>query len=328
MTSISTTHQFIQDRILKTVKSGERFGVAVSGGLDSMTLLRVIWEVSQEIGCVPIVLHYNHKLRGQHSLKDEQLVRSISKKYGFRCIVRGRDTLKWSQTKKQCLEEAARDLRYDFFKKQSALLGVKKIFLAHHEDDLVETLLMRLFRGTGIGGFRAMSEVSRRLGLVLIRPLLEVSRKDLERVASKLKVRYRNDLTNSDEKFLRNKIRKTVLPMVERELGVTARKQFLAFRSRLLEQREYLDSLTQIEFKASWKRAGKSYQVPEKRFFQMHRVLQYETLSMAYQKLSGKTLEKKEWKKVQAVLKGESPQINLRGNSFFSRKKQLLKVYR
>ena len=328
MKSTSTTHQLIQDQVLKHIKSGERFGVAVSGGMDSMLLLRVIWEASQQMKCTPTILHYNHKLRGQHSFKDEGLVRRISKKYGFRCVVRGRDTLKWSQAKKQCLEEAARDLRYEFFKTQGTLLGFKKVFLAHHEDDLVETLVMRLFRGTGVGGFRAMSEVSRRLGLVLVRPFLDVSKKDLEKVARQLKIRYRNDLTNSDEKFLRNKIRKNVLPLLERELGSSFRKKFLGFRNRLVEQREYLDSLTHIEFKTSWKRAGKSYQVSEKRFFQMHPTLQYETLSMAYQKLSGKTLEQKEWSKAQEVLRGKSPQINLRANSFFSRKKNLLKVYR
>ena len=131
-----------------------------------------------------------------------------------------------------------------------------------------------------------------------------------------------------DTYAIRSKIRKTVLPLLERELGASARKQFLAFRSRLLEQREYLDSLTHIEFKVAWKKAGKSYQVSEKQFSQMHPTLQYETLSMAYQKLSGKTLEQKEWKRVQGVLRGESSKVNLRANSFFVRARQGLKLYK
>jgi len=315
-----------QTQIKGHLKKDEHFGVAISGGVDSMTLLYLLWKTQNKTGYRPVVLHFNHKLRGRSSTLDLNFVKRMSKKYGFRCVTAGRDTEKWAQNKKQCIEEAARDLRYTFFKRQADRLGFKKILLAHHEDDLLETLLMRLFRGTGIRGLQAMSGRSARNGLILIRPFLSASKKDLTAFAKKNKIVFREDVTNAEDKFFRNKIRRKIIPTLERELGGGVKRQFLGFRNRLLTHQDYVDQVVGIEFKSHWKKNRGSYRIGEKQLLGMHSALQYGTLSTAYQKLAGKTLEQKEWDKVQPVLRGETPQTNLRGNTFFRRKSHMFSL--
>jgi len=315
-------------QITRHLKKGERFGIAVSGGVDSMTLLYLLRIAQSETGYRPVVLHFNHKLRGHSSTQDMDFVKKVSKTYGFRCVVGQRDTAKWAQAKKKCIEEAARDLRYEFFKKQARQLGFRKILLAHHEDDLVETLLMRLFRGTGIRGLQAMRERSTRMGLTLIRPFLSISKKDLKTFARKNGLIFKEDVTNADDKFFRNKIRRKIIPLLERELGGGVKQKFLGFRSRLLTHQDYVDQMVDAEFKNHWKKGRRSYRVGEKQLLGMHSALQYGTLSTAYQKLVGKTLEQKEWDKVQLVLRGETPQTNLRGNTFFRCKSRIFSLSR
>lgn len=315
-------------KITQHLKKGERFGIAVSGGVDSMTLLYLLAKLENETRYCPVVLHFNHKLRGRSSTQDMNFVKQASKKYGFRCITAQRDTERWAQNKKQCVEEAARDLRYEFFKKQADQLGVKKILLAHHEDDLVETLLMRLFRGTGIRGLQAMSESSLRRGLTLIRPFLSISKKELKVFARKNSITFREDATNTQDKFFRNKIRQKIIPILERELGGEVKRQFLGFRNRLLTHQNYVDQAVSAAFKNHWKKRRCAYQVGKRQLLRMHCAIQYGTLSTAYQKLAGKTLEQKEWDKVQSVLRGETPQTNLRGNTFFRHKSQVFSLSR
>jgi len=309
-----------QDKTLSLLKKGEKFGVAVSGGVDSMTLLHLVARFTQGLGWKPTVLHLNHQLRGREARKAVRLVKQAAKRYQLPFEASSCSVKSLSREKKVSLEEAGREARFEFFQKIARKHRFKKILLAHHSDDLVETVLMRLFRGSGINGLMAVEEVKKVKGLELIRPLLSVGKEQLRSYAVHNSVSYQEDKTNQDVEFLRNRIRQRVVPFLTKEMGSGSMKKLLDFRSNLHLSQKFIKKEAEKHFVRNWKKKKSSYQISRARFRSLDEAMQYETLSLAYQSLVAKTLERKEWTRVSEVLKGNSKVLNLRANSFFSAK--------
>ena len=134
------------------LRAGDRLGIAVSGGADSVALLRLMLELRQEIGLVLSIVHLNHQLRGAHSDGDEAFIRELAQKHGLALISERRDVRTYAAQKKVGIEAAARELRYELFER---LLGIgtrDRIATAHTLDDQAETLLLKLARGAGTRG--------------------------------------------------------------------------------------------------------------------------------------------------------------------------------
>jgi tRNA(Ile)-lysidine synthase len=219
------------------LRAGDRVGVAVSGGIDSVSLLRLLIELRQELGIVLSVVHFNHKLRGAESDADQEFVAGLAREYGLEFHVASGDVAQLAADEHSGVEAAARELRYEFFRK---LLGsgedadasaaasphtLTKIATGHTLDDQAETVLMRLIRGTGLrglGGIYPRIVVEHEDGDgrgEIVRPLLGVRRSDLEQYLKDLKQSWREDSTNADAKFTRNRVRSLVLPLLEREFN-------------------------------------------------------------------------------------------------------------
>lgn len=193
-----------------------RLLLAVSGGLDSM----VLWHFLRANGWSELVVcHVNHGLRGAESDADEAFVQSCAEEAGTPFESTRVDVGGHAETAKISIEEAARELRYGFFAEVARRRDCRRVVLAHHADDQVETVLINFFRGSGPRGVSGMEPVSRRevngLELGLIRPLLEVSRAELERYAGEHGVAFREDPSNADEGFLRNRVRHRLVPLLE-----------------------------------------------------------------------------------------------------------------
>src|SRR5580700_1007968 len=152
--------------------AGERIGVAVSGGADSVALLRVLADLRQELGIGLAVLHFNHQLRGSESDDDEHFVASLAEGLGIELLSGRGDVAAAARERGWNLEDAARRLRYAFFSSVVAAGQVAKVAVAHTADDQAETVLARLVRGTGPSGLAAIYPVK---GYV-VRPLLETRR--------------------------------------------------------------------------------------------------------------------------------------------------------
>jgi tRNA(Ile)-lysidine synthase len=214
---------------------GNRVGVAVSAGLDSIALLRLLLELRDELGIVLSVVHFNHKLRGAESDADEQFVADLAREHNLEFHRDSDDVAAQAAKEKISLEQAARDLRYGFF---SVLLGsedqstgaaketrLTKLATAHTLDDQAETVLLRLIRGTGLRGLRGIhpqisieDDAGDTTGEI-IRPLLGTRRRELHRYLLDLKQPWREDATNADSRFTRNRLRHLVLPLLEREFN-------------------------------------------------------------------------------------------------------------
>ncbi len=182
--------------------------VAVSGGVDSMVLLDLL----QQIGVDVAVTHCNFLLRGEESDGDEQLVKEYCQHRNIGFHLARINTRQYAEEHKISIQEAARELRYEWFRKLVTKYRYSAVATAHHATDQVETILLQTLRGTGIRGLQGMAPENHQV----IRPLLEITRKEILDYATKHKIVFREDSSNASDKYSRNLLRKEVLPVLEK----------------------------------------------------------------------------------------------------------------
>ncbi|MHA3772329.1 tRNA lysidine(34) synthetase TilS [Verrucomicrobiota bacterium sgz303538] len=198
--------------------------VAVSGGRDSVALLHALVERGWRnlIAC-----HLDHALR-ESSAEDARFVAELGARFGVAVEIAHQDVLARSQQRQQSVETAAREARYEFFARVAQERGASLLFLAHHADDQAETFLFRLLRGSGISGLQAMqAEVSREVNgmqLRIVRPLLSVWRNEIDSYIAKHSLPFREDLSNTDPRFTRNRLRHEIIPALEASFGRNVRR--------------------------------------------------------------------------------------------------------
>lgn len=191
------------------INPGDKVLTAVSGGMDSMSLLDALFHSSLSLKCS--VAHVNFHLRGNESDSDELLVREWCAERGVELFVKHVDTLAYAGTHAVSIEMAARELRYAWFHEQMERGGFDFLAIAHNADDNAETLLLNLVRGTGMKG---LCGIAQKRGYI-VRPLLETTRREIEKYVFRFKVPYRTDHTNLESDFARNRIRNEIFPQLK-----------------------------------------------------------------------------------------------------------------
>lgn len=202
---------------------GERLLVACSGGADSVTLFHLLRELAPRLEIRLSLVHFDHGLR-PGSEKDLEFVRETARHFHVPFYGAKRKSQPRSFDKHLSPEEAAREARYYFFEQTAKKARIHKMALAHHRDDQAETVLMRMVQGTGLRGLQGIRPVIQRKGLTLIRPLFETSRLQIRGFLKRRSIAFREDPTNRSEKFLRNRIRRRLLPLLEREFNPQIRE--------------------------------------------------------------------------------------------------------
>lgn len=190
------------------LESGAGYLVGVSGGPDSVCLLRAMHEMGLNI----TVAHCNFRLRGEESDGDELFVRELAGTLGLRLRATAFDTRAYAASHNLSIEMAARELRYEWFEQQRLALGLDYIAVAHNLNDSVETFFLNLVRGTGLAGLTGI----RRQNGHIIRPLLGTTRDEIMAFLASRGQAYRTDSTNADTAYRRNRIRHNILPEMER----------------------------------------------------------------------------------------------------------------
>jgi len=183
----------------------DRILLAVSGGLDSVVMAHLFYKKGLKFG----IAHCNFGLRGKESEGDEDFTRSLAEKMGVPFFVKHFNTTAYASLKKISVQMAARELRYEWFGKVRVREKYDFIATAHHLDDQEETFFINLMRSSGLAGFHGIAPKKERL----IRPLLFASRKEIEAFVKKNNIPYREDRTNRETKYLRNKIRHDLIPV-------------------------------------------------------------------------------------------------------------------
>ena len=232
----------------KLLQKNDKLLLAISGGIDSVVLCDLVHRAGFEFG----VAHCNFQLRGQDANDDEAFASQLAQKYGALYVSTRFDTEKYATNNKQSVQVAARNLRYEWFEKIRKLYGFTFIATAHHQNDVLETMVYNLTKGTGIAGLHGILPKNGHI----IRPLLFTSRSKIEKYAQKRQLNYREDSSNSLTKYARNKIRHLVVPSLKeinpniedtfannakrfREIEIIYRQGIAAYRQQLFENTKH-----------------------------------------------------------------------------------------
>ena len=223
------------DILIKTSKTlygackfhkGERLLVAVSGGVDSVVLCRLLKELEIDFG----IAHMNFQLRGDNSLADEAFVGEMAKQYGVPFYTKKVDTTKIVAQSNDSTQMVARTLRYEWFEDIRKTNGFHAIATAHHQNDTAETMLYNLTKGTGIAGLHGIRPRNGKI----VRPLLALDKKELLEYAEVNELKFREDVSNQSIKYARNKIRHQVIPVLK-ELNPTLEQTLFETAERMAE---------------------------------------------------------------------------------------------
>jgi tRNA(Ile)-lysidine synthase len=232
-----------QERMLAP---GDRAGIAVSGGADSVALLRLLEILRDRLGIAVLVVHFNHKLRGAESDADAEFVAKLAQARGLECIVGFEDVAAAAAAHKWNLEDAARRLRYTFFERLVAEGRATHIVVAHTADDQAETVLAHILRGTGLAGLAGIYPM---VGPV-VRPLLGVRREELRKYLRRLGQSWREDATNRDLSKQRARIREQLLPLLERDFSPRAVDRLAGLAGLARQEQVFWSALVEGRFRA------------------------------------------------------------------------------
>jgi tRNA(Ile)-lysidine synthase len=239
----------INPQLLSSFPPDSRYLVGVSGGRDSIVLLHHLLNLGYRR---LIVCHLNHQLRGRSSQADSRFVEKLVATWNKKIVAHidfepgSADVRALARRNKISIETAARKARYSFFAKVAKRGRCHSIFLAHHADDLVETFLINLFRGAGATGLAAMREVSARriegVDLTIVRPLLSVWRDEIDSYVREHRLRFREDASNKNLAPLRNRIRRRIIPYLEKTLGRSIRENIWRTAVIAAEEENWMES--------------------------------------------------------------------------------------
>jgi tRNA(Ile)-lysidine synthase len=247
-----------------------RFIVACSGGIDSV----VLCELCHQAGLSFSIAHCNFGLRGGESDRDEVFVKSLGEKYSVPVFVKTFDTAQYGLLKKVSVQEAARELRYDWFESLRKEQGAAYVLLAHHANDNIETVLMHLFRGTGLHGLTGMPEQVD--GAKCLRPLLRHTRTEIEGFAKEAGLQWVDDSSNASNKYTRNFFRNEVIPAI-RNVYPQAEEAVLHTIERLKKTEALYQLMLHGLLKKLLFQDGDEIKVP------VNKLLQYSDTSVPYE---------------------------------------------
>ena len=222
-------------RANRMAEKGDGILAAVSGGADSVCLLFLLYELQEELGIRLAAFHLHHGLRGQEADRDEAYTEKVCGQLGVPFLSVHEDVALYAKKHGLSEEEAGRKLRYFHLEKAAETLSCNKIATAHHKDDNAETVLLNLFRGSGLKGLSGIRPVRDNI----IRPLLCLTRNEIVEYLQERQISWCEDSTNSETLYARNRIRNELLPWVKEKINDRADEHILNMASLALQADEY-----------------------------------------------------------------------------------------
>ena len=285
-----------QQKVLRFIKrhsliaGGDKLVVAVSGGPDSVCLLHILWKLREELGIGLHAAHLNHQLRGGESDADASYVAELADRLGIPATIESRDVRAYQAEHRLSLEEAAREVRYAFLARTTAATGATAVAVGHTADDHVETIIMHLLRGSGTRGLRGLLPVKRwqleGKALIIVRPLLELTREETTAYCRKHRLNPRTDTSNLSKEPFRNRIRHQLLPEL-REYNPQVAEALLRNARLAADDIAFIDS----EVERLWDKVAQiekdSVIIRKDEFLTLPSALQRHLLRAAVEKLLG-----------------------------------------
>lgn len=219
------------------ISPGDRVIAGVSGGADSVCLLRALAGYREQVPFTLFVVHVEHGIRGEESLADAAFVKGLCETLAVPFYMEAVDVTAYAREHRMTVEEAGRSVRYDCFEKLRKELGAERIAVAHNQNDQAETVLWNLVRGSGLKGLGGIRPVRDRI----IRPLLFLGRPEIETILKDLGQPWRTDRTNLETDYTRNRLRREILPQLEKNLNHQALQHIAQAAMRLQEAQQYIE---------------------------------------------------------------------------------------
>jgi tRNA(Ile)-lysidine synthase len=262
-----------RNNILKynLIQKQDKVIVGVSGGSDSVALMHLLKCMTEEIDFEIIVVHINHKLRGNDSDQDERYVKEICSQYNIKCYSKSIDIEAAAKENKVSIEVAARNARYNYFEEIRKLVTGTKIAVAHNSNDQAETIFMNLIRGTGIDGLVGM-EYSKG---IIIRPMLNFEKSMIDEYCFLNNLQPRIDKSNFENIYTRNKVRLDLIPSIEKAFGVDFSKSINRMSNIIREDRDFIESVVKTHINdVYFDKANNNLKIFDKNFSNLHKAIQ------------------------------------------------------
>jgi len=282
------------------LEKGDRLIVGVSAGVDSMVLLRLLNTYRESFNLSLIVAHVNHGFRPEESEKEAELVQKESERLGLPFEYGRFNVKEFQKLGGLSPQDAARRIRFHFFYDLLRKHRAQKIALGHNADDQVETVLLRLIRGSGLQGLKGILPI--REGRV-IRPLLEVWRSDIESFALKKKIPFLSDSSNLKKDYLRNRMRLSLIPSIERDYQPDFKEILLRTSNILREENDYLERGAEEAYGKVIREEKDTLSFKFSEYRSLHQAIQWRVTKRILGKIydRGMVMEEGEWADVQRI---------------------------
>lgn len=286
----------MEEKVLKTIKkfnlieNGDKIILGVSGGPDSISMLNILNNIRNDkklqLKFDIIVAHVNHNIR-KEAIDDQKFVENFCKKINIPFYVKSIDIPQISKNQKIGEEEAGRNARYQFFDEILEKEHANKIAIAHNKNDKIETIIMNIFRGSGIAGLRGIEPIKNNK---YIRPLIECERKEIEQYCKEQGIEPRIDKTNFENEYTRNKIRNIIIPYIKKEFNPNIIETMDRLSNLVKEEDEYLEKLVETKYKQFIKEeSSKQITLDLKKFNNEEKVIKSRLLLYTISRLLGST---------------------------------------
>lgn len=262
---------------------GDKVVVALSGGPDSICLLHILYTLRDKLGISLVAAHVNHCLRGEESYVDEEYVKEFCNLIGVECYTVREDIGKISEEKKISTEMAGREVRYAFFEHVLKKVNGSKVAIAHNANDQAETVLMRIIRGTGIEGLVGIKPVRDK---VFVRPIIDISRREIEEYCIKKNLNPRIDKSNLETIYTRNKVRLELIPYIEDNFNPHIIETLNRLSASMKEDSDYISNIAR-EYYSKYCKKEEDKIIIKKQVFKEHIALLSRIIRMAIKELKG-----------------------------------------
>jgi len=279
----------IKDRFLATIKKynmfkkGEAIMAGVSGGPDSVCLLHLLLQLRDEWDLKVSVAHLDHMFRGKESEEDALFVKELCEKWDVPFYQERQDVPAYIRDTGYSPEDAARRIRYAFFERAKRELKADKVALGHNRDDHVETVLMNIFRGSGLDGLVGIEPVRGHY----IRPLIEISRHDIENYLKVRKLDFRTDRTNLTTEYFRNSLRLELIPLIEQRYCSHLSQSLVRLSDIVRQDLNFLDEKTRLAMDLCAEIEPKKVKIKIKEFNKLHEAIKRRIVRKCVEHLAG-----------------------------------------
>ena len=252
------------------IQKGDKIVLGLSGGPDSVCLLHILNRLKEVLDIEVYAAHLNHQIRGIEAQKDALYISKLCDELGVTYFIKSINVPEYCKENKLSLEEGARKLRYEMFYEIKEKLNADKIAIAHNMNDQAETVLMRMMRGTGLQGLKGIDYI--RDG-VIIRPILEVERSEIEAYCEEYKLNPRIDSTNLESIYTRNKIRLELIPFMRDNFNSNIIESIVRMSNSLKSDNEFIEEEALRKFREVSSITSDSVSINLDKYISLHKSL-------------------------------------------------------